>query len=60
MTKWSTVILELLALTPTIIGWLRERSQDKKEKMLKAINEREDAWKNGDASRILNSVRSGM
>jgi hypothetical protein len=59
MTSWGTVLLELLALLPTLLGWLRERSTDKKQALQEALNEREKAWADGDATRILNSVRRG-
>jgi hypothetical protein len=57
MTSWGTVVKELLALLPIVITWLRERSIDKKAALLEALNTREQGWKDGDASSILNSVR---
>lgn len=59
MTSWGTVLLELLALLPSLLGWLRERSADKRAAFQSALAEQEKGWAENDATRIHNSVLRG-
>ena len=59
MNSWWTVAVELLGMLPSLLAWLRERRTEKKAALLAYIEERDRAWKDEDATRIINSVRRG-
>ena len=59
MNSWWTVLVELLGMLPALVEWLRERKADQKAALLEYIEKRDMAWKDEDATRIINSVRRG-